>query len=67
MNGKLAKRIRRAAERSWGTENPVSTSILKREYRELPYHKRAGLPMSGHSAMLRRIHTYEGHLGRGRV
>lgn len=51
MNGKLAKRIRRASAICGR-----SADQLKREYMALPYHQRAK-PQESHSFVLRRRHS----------
>jgi hypothetical protein len=76
MNGKAAKRIRIVARTVSKPETYRRTvQQLKREYRELPYHKRV-MPspphsaflkprMMGHSAFLKAFHVGQGHAGNG--
>lgn len=57
MNGRVSKRIRRAAGIF---ANPAAfdetVKRLKQEYKVLPYHRRKTTEVVGHSAMLRRLH-----------
>lgn len=52
MNGKAAKRIRLAASICGR-----SAKALKKEYKQLPYHRRKGISSRSHSASLKDNHN----------
>lgn len=61
MNGRVSKRIRRAAQ-IFSVPRTLRQNIkrLKKEYKHLPYHQRKTPEVIGHSAKLRRYHTAYG-------
>lgn len=69
MNGKAAKRIRIAARiiSRDGLQFEEQYNRLKREYKTAPYHKRSTPEVVGHSAMLRRYHTFRTKLSNPEV
>lgn len=58
MNGRVAKRIRRATE-IFSKPSALAKTVkrLKKQYKRLPYHKRKTPDVIGHSALLRRYHA----------
>jgi hypothetical protein len=58
MNGRVSKRIRRAAQ-IFSARRSLDETVkrLKKEYKRLPYHQRKTPEIIGHSALLRRYHA----------